>query len=241
MLDGSGEAQIDNGVLRALLKVPRYKHESRSMEAILEMSRLTNAHKWEQSLLPSKEQLRLHVDEEQFYRHLMYDSFFSEKIENIAAALYCNRALLCENDRKARSTDGETWNHIKEEVKSYIYSQVKHIPGALNKINYELISVNEQPESIKFEDNEVEILAEYEHKKYSLDKKEDGWKYGLNFDEGKKTDPMLVSWASLNKNYQNHIIESIKACPEILAKSNFKIEKLKFMCYCDAQLKLQNI
>ena len=43
LIDGSGEAQIDNGVLRALLKVPRYKHESRSMEAILEMSRLTNA------------------------------------------------------------------------------------------------------------------------------------------------------------------------------------------------------
>ncbi len=87
----SGEAQVDNGVLRALLKVPRYKHESRSMEAILEMSRLTNASKWEQSHLPSKEQLRLHVDEEQFYRHLMYDSFFSEKIESIAGALYNNR------------------------------------------------------------------------------------------------------------------------------------------------------
>ena len=70
------------------------------MEAILEMSRLTNASKWEQALLPSKEQLRLHVDEEQFYRHLMYDSFFSEKIESMAAALFNNHALLCENDRE---------------------------------------------------------------------------------------------------------------------------------------------
>ena len=152
LIDGSGEAQIDNGVLRALLKVPRYKHESRSMEAILEMSRLTNARKWEQALLPSKEQLRLHVDEEQFYRHLMYDSFFSEKIESIAAALYNNRALLCESDRKAKLVDGETWDHISEEVKKYIHNQVRHIPGALNKIDYELISVNEQPENIKFSD-----------------------------------------------------------------------------------------
>ena len=183
LIDGSGEAQIDNGVLRALLKVPRYKHESRSMEAILEMSRLTNARKWEQALLPSKEQLRLHVDEEQFYRHLMYDSFFSEKIESIAAALYNNRALLCESDRKAKLVNGETWDHISEGVKKYIHNQVRHIPGALNKINYELISVNEQPENMKFSDEEVEIIAEYEHKKFSLEKKEAGWKFGIDFDE----------------------------------------------------------
>ena len=241
LIDGSGEAQIDNGVLRALLKVPRYKHESRSMEAILEMSRLTNASKWEQALLPSKEQLRLHVDEEQFYRHLMYDSFFSEKIESIAAALYHNRALLCESDSKAKLVDGKTWDHISEEVKKYIHNQVRHIPGALNKINYELISVNEQPESMEFSDKEVEILAEYEHKRFSLEKKEAGWKFGIEYDEDKKTDPMLVSWDSLDKNYQNHIIESIKAWPEILAKSNFKIEKLKSLCYCEAQMKLRNI
>lgn len=70
-------------MLRALLKIPRYKNESRSMEAILEMSMLTNATKWEQSHLPSKEQLKLHVDEEQFLRHLMHDAFYSEKIESL--------------------------------------------------------------------------------------------------------------------------------------------------------------
>ena len=241
LLDGRGEARIDNGVLRALLKVPRYKHESRSMEAILEMSRLTFASKWEQSLLPSKEQLRLHVDEEQFYRHLMYDSFYSEKIESIAAALYHNRALLCESNREAKRTDGETWDHISDEVKGYIHNQVSHIPAALNRIGYELISVHEQSESVEFSNVELEMLAEYEHKKISLEKKEEGWKYGLDYDEDKKIDPMLVSWDSLDKNYQNQIRESIKAWPEILAGSNFKIEKLKSLCYCEAQMKLQNI
>ena len=52
---------------------------------------------------------------------------------------------------------------------------------------------------------------------------------------------MLVSWDSLDKNYQNHIIESIKAWPEILAKSNLEIEKLKSLCYCETQMKLRNI
>ena len=110
------------------------------------------------------------------------------------------------------------------EVKKYIHNQVRYIPGALNKIGYELISVNEQPESIKFSDNEVKVLVKYEHKRFSLEKKEAGWKFGIEYDEGKKTDPMLVSWDSLDGNDQNHIIESIKAWPEILAKSNFEIK-----------------
>ena len=241
LLDSSGEAGIDNGVIRAMLKVPRYKHESRSMEAILEMSRLTNASIWEQALLPSKEQLRLHVDEEQFYRYLMYDSFFSEKIDNIAAALYHNRALLCESDRKAKKIDGETWDHLSEEVRKYIHNQVRHIPGALSRIGYELISVNEQPKNIKFSSNELDMLAEYEHKKISLEKKVDGWKYGPEYDENNKKDPMLVSWDNLDSHNQNQIMESIKAWPEILAKSNFKIEKLKSLCYCEAQMKLRNM
>ena len=41
LINDNEEAQIDDGVLRALLKIKRYKHESRSMEAILEMSMLT--------------------------------------------------------------------------------------------------------------------------------------------------------------------------------------------------------
>ena len=67
-----------------------------------------------------------------------------------------------------------------------------------------------------------------------------GWKYGIVYDEDKKTDPMLVSWDSLNEDDKSYIKESIKVWPEILAKSNLKIEKLKTLCYCEAQMKLGN-
>lgn len=80
LINERGEAQVDKGVLRALLMISRYKHESRSMEAILEMSMLTGAKKWEQSDLPSKEQLKLHVDEEEFYQLLMQEAFESKGI-----------------------------------------------------------------------------------------------------------------------------------------------------------------
>ncbi|NME81705.1 hypothetical protein HF850_00930 [Clostridium sp. SM-530-WT-3G] len=46
LINDNGETQVDNGIIRALLTVSRFKHESRSMEAILEMSMLSVVKKW---------------------------------------------------------------------------------------------------------------------------------------------------------------------------------------------------
>ena len=62
--------QIDDGVLSALLYVENYKHGVRSMEAIIDMSRLVDKKKWDQSCLPSRKQLDLHVDSEEFMKIL---------------------------------------------------------------------------------------------------------------------------------------------------------------------------
>ncbi|MTI79533.1 MAG: Ryanodine receptor Ryr [Firmicutes bacterium] len=235
LVNDIGEAQIDNGVLRALLKVSRYKHETRSMEAILEMSSLTNAKKWEQSHLPSKEQLKLHVDEEQFLRHLMQDTFFSEKIEKLAMDLHNMHKELYKDTLDPSLIFMQPWKELNEEYKNSIRDEVKHIPNALHKINYEIMSVKEKPEIISFTERELDILAEYEHKRWSLQKKEEGWKYGDKVDEKKRTHPSLVPWGSLSMDKKNSIIEYIKAWPEILANSYFKIERQKYLCFCESQ------
>ncbi|TRZ54057.1 ATP-binding protein, partial [bacterium] len=58
--------QIKTGVSRAMLNISRYKHGVRSMEAIIDMSMLSNRHVFEQSALPSTRQLDLHVNAEEF-------------------------------------------------------------------------------------------------------------------------------------------------------------------------------
>ena len=239
LINGIGEAQIDNGVLRALLKIPRYKHELRSMEAILEMSMLNDAKKWEQSHLPSKEQLRLHVNEDQFSRLLMQEEFFSEKIEKLARELLAKHIYVYENAEKADVRNTKTCNSLTDEEKIYIEHQVRDIPVALHKANYDVISVKEKPKVIEFTEMEMNILGEYEHKRASLEKKESGWVYGSEVDEKSKKHPSLVSWDKLPDVYKNKIIENIKSWPEILANSNFKIERLKFLCNCEAQFLLQ--
>ncbi|AOY77663.1 RyR domain-containing protein [Clostridium formicaceticum] len=234
LINDKGEAQIDNGVLRALLKVPRYKHESRSMEAILEMSMLAQAKKWEQSHLPSREQLKLHVDEEQFLRHMMHDSFYSEKIENLAIAAHEKYISLYADNKEIDPNFVQPWQSLSEYLKDCSRDQAKHIPDALLKINYDIVSVKDKPPIKEFTDSELKILAAHEHTRWSLHRKEAGWKYGPVKDYKKKTEPALVSWDVLPHEKKIKLYEIVKIWPEILANANFAIEQLTFSRNCEA-------
>ncbi|WP_455240646.1 hypothetical protein [Methanothermobacter tenebrarum] len=68
LLDGRGKLRIDQGVLKAFLMIPSYKHGVRSMEAILEMSLLEDVKKFEKASLPPASQLDLHVDGKLFHK-----------------------------------------------------------------------------------------------------------------------------------------------------------------------------
>jgi hypothetical protein len=63
----SKEAKIDTEVVRAFLRVPSYTHEARSMQAILEMSRLSPRGALQKSSLPAPDQLAMHVDANEFF------------------------------------------------------------------------------------------------------------------------------------------------------------------------------
>ncbi|HEY3361035.1 MAG TPA: hypothetical protein VGK06_04190 [Methanosarcina sp.] len=64
------EVDIDEDILRALIKIPRYIHGVRSMEAIIDMSMFRGESSWQKSSLPSKDQLQLHVNGTKFYQIL---------------------------------------------------------------------------------------------------------------------------------------------------------------------------
>lgn len=169
----------------------------------------------------------------------MQEEFFSEKIEKLAKELLEKHIYVYENADKHDVRNTKASESLTEEEKNYIRHQVRHIPIALHRVNYEVISVKEKPEVIMFTEKELNILGEYEHKRSSLEKKELGWVYGCTLDEKKKTYPFLVLWDKLPYGYKSNIIENIKSWPEILANSNFEIERLKFLCNCETQLLLE--
>lgn len=64
----TGTADIDDGVLRAFLEVSEYKHDVRSMEALLDMSMLAGKTRFDSSALPTDDQMDMHVDPNEFLK-----------------------------------------------------------------------------------------------------------------------------------------------------------------------------
>ncbi|MFZ7119446.1 MAG: RyR domain-containing protein [Eubacteriaceae bacterium] len=215
LFNSNEETQIDDGVLRAMLKVPKFKHETRSMEAILDMSMLNKVNKWEQSHLPLKEQLKLHVDEEEFMKHLMHNAFFSENLEQLASYLF--------NEYNAIEGNHLNWNTANKESKNFYLELARSIPDALLCINYDIVSVNLKPAAVIFTDKELETLAKYEHTRWLLHKKNRGWKFDEVFDKKERTDPHIVSYNLLPNHKKEQILKFVNSWSEALSNVHYAL------------------
>jgi hypothetical protein len=64
--DGRETLRMDRELVRAFVQIGTYLHGARSMEAIIDMSTLTGALRFERASLPTRGQLALHVDPHEF-------------------------------------------------------------------------------------------------------------------------------------------------------------------------------
>jgi hypothetical protein len=134
----------------------------------------------------------------------MKEEFFSERIKSIARDLY-TKFYYYFNEITDSPIHGNTreFDLLTKDERKYILQKVRHIPKALRKINYEVISVKEKPESVNFSDKELDILGEYEYRRIH---------------------PISTPWNELPSEDKDNITEYIKSWPEILANSYLKID-----------------
>lgn len=213
LIDEKGEAQIDDSVLRAMLKIPRYKHESRSVEAIMDMSTLAQAKKWEQSSLPPKEQLKLHLDEKLFLRYMMHDAIFSEKVEAIAKLLR-DKFNGSENPIIDDDTSLE-WDSLREATKGFYRNHVKNIPDALLLIQYDVLYVDDKAENAAFSEDELGELVRFEYKRRRTYDK---------INDTSSTQTRVLSTDEMKMQ----IYQMVSLWAVSLSESNFKLERIKF-------------
>jgi hypothetical protein len=84
------EVKLSRDVLYALLYTKEYKHGVRSMKAIIEMSRHVKSDQLEMSDLPPCEQLKLHVDPQDFRKRVEDRILWEERNGRIARCLLWN-------------------------------------------------------------------------------------------------------------------------------------------------------
>ena len=223
--------RIDPGVLRALIKVPEYKHGIRSMLAIIEMSLLAGRKTFEQAALPSPEQLELHVDAEMFSRLVVRNVLLGGAREVLAKAIHENYL----NDLKKRKLKNPKlrdslvpWEELSEDLKETNRQQADDIPEKLKPVGCDFAPVlGRKPKLFRFNKNEIKIMAEMEHNRWNTQKFLAGWSYAKKKDPLKKTHPSLVAWRDLTPKEQDKDIAAVRGIPQLLASAKFEIYRLK--------------
>ncbi|MDD5922023.1 MAG: RyR domain-containing protein [Eubacteriales bacterium] len=230
---------ISEALLSALLTVSEYRHGARSLNFLLDMSRLSEVERFTPSCLPMEEQLNIHMDAADFQRRLAFEQSMGSVVEKYAETAhetYCETQLKeaerlgMDSDRiqKLRlSPDMRPWGELDEFFKEGYRSQIRYIGQRLEDydcpIGIRPIYSNAADAITELYGPVLELLAEMEHDRWMKDKISDGWKFGEKKNNALRTTPELVPFADLDKDTQEFIRRSVRHIPENLRKVGYEL------------------
>ncbi len=233
--EGIRRVDIDHGILRAFLETDRYKHGVRSMESILHMSLLSGATSFERSNLPPEDQFNLHVDGRDFLARVQQMKLEGELLEKLAEAAH---ETFCEGLRvqgyiygPQTDPEGKTHSSLKpyqglpEYEKESNRENVRDIANKLAAIGYVMIPARSNEPPFDFPGDDLEFLAEMEHKRWMREKINTGWKYAPNTKKEEKLHSALLKWDELPEGEKEKDRALIQQIPNILAKAGYAIVK----------------
>lgn len=216
---------IDWGVLQGLIKVSSYKHGVRSLQAMLEMSRLSNRRKFEAAALPLPEQLRLHVEEKEFGELVLKGARFDIQVEKVAQVIH---EQFCRDYGPSKPADDPSikpWGQLGELYRESNRGQARHIEVKLKavKCGYREKS---QPVWLDFTPEEIELMARLEHERWMLEKRSAGYVYGPQKYDEKMTHPCLLIWEELTEDDRAKDRSTVTDIPKFLADLGLEVYRL---------------
>ena len=121
----------------------------------------------------------------------------------------------------------QTWELIPETVKDANRQQASRIHQLLKAAGY-CISPLQDWDANKRTITETEIgkMAWLEHDLWRQAKEANGWVYGKQRDENKRTHPDLVSWDDLPEEEREKNLAMVRQLPALLARIGFQIDRI---------------
>lgn len=225
--DGNGTLGIDEGVLRAMLRVPFYRHGARSMEAIIDMSQLADQTSWQPDALPAADQLDLHVDAETFLRLAARDVLLNAAREVLGQAIHARYVADQQGIKTPEDPSMQPWDSLDEGLRESNRQQADHIATKLRAVGYGILPVHDRdPRPVTFTDAEVDIMADMEHDRWMTERRLAGWVYSKDRDVHRKVSPFLVPFAELPEDVKEWDRQFVRAIPDILALANHEVHRL---------------
>jgi hypothetical protein len=228
IFDSNARANLDDGVLRAFLRVPYYKHANRSMEALLDMSSLAGARSFEQASLPPFDQLRLHVDAAMFSRLVVRDVLLNSAREPLGEVIHEEYRINQKDIKPADDPSMKPWAELDEGLKESNRQQADDLPAKLRAVGcgYRPITTA-PPQPFEFTKEEIETMAELEHDRWVTERHLDGWSYDKVRDVSRKTNPSLVPWDELDDEVQEWDRQAVRVIPDLFRQAGFEVFRLE--------------
>ncbi|MCC6795260.1 MAG: AAA family ATPase [Candidatus Hydrogenedentes bacterium] len=231
LLNSENIARIDSGVLAAMIGVSEYKHGARSMEAILDMSRLSGRKDFEQSALPPPDQLEAHVNAEEFTNLVLQEVLFGSVREEIAKLFHEDYLASVKGTPKENQASARPWNksteeelELEEHYKDSNRKAAEHIRIKLQSAGYGFRPVPKGTAiPIEFPASVVEALAKMEHERFCREREAKGWQYGTKSNEERKTNATLIPWEKLSDREKDFDRRQVRAIPRHMATVGFQI------------------
>jgi hypothetical protein len=221
LLDGCRIARIEENVLHALLTTRTYRHGARSMEFILAMSQLKDAHVWQASLLPNENQMDIHVDIGDFRRQL---SILSVIVTLAKASHQAYVAHYLERRPDARGEALVPWEQLPETYKKSNFDQVAYHCLRLRKFGIGIRpAVDGCVRPFTYRQDDLEAMAQDEHKRWMRERLRDGWRYGEVRDNEAKLHPSLVAWEHLGEEDRQKDRDVLLNLPKLMEQIGFEM------------------
>ena len=77
--------------------------------------------------------------------------------------------------------------------------------------------------SFRFSDEQVDLLAEEEHRRWCESRRRESWRHGPERDDERKLHPSLVPWAELPEEEKEKDRDPVRTLPVMLAEAGFQI------------------
>ena len=243
LFNSKRELSIDDGVLRALLNVTRYKHGTRSMIAIIEMSRLADKKRFDLSALPIKKQLDMHVDADEFlfltekerYQSMLLlrdlpdpkeISFLKKEnsiVESVATAM--DTFML---DNKVSHRKGKIKKLDKDASFEELKDAAEDIPNKLWAINNGIRKITGKiPHIPDITGDEIETFARLEYGRLCRNKR---LRQLSDSSESKTFNNSMLQYKNydqLEEHKKDKFRELVYTIPPILKKAGYEIYRMK--------------
>jgi len=221
--------QIDEGVLNALLLVPRFKHGTRSMETIFKTSQLFGKDKYHRSDLPPESQMDLHVNGQQFFEllsqkpkyyeggeafyYLVNEITFDEKVvEKMAVGIHNIYTLVFSTgkEKEPLTITKEEFLAQSEKMKnlpagmphdevSQNYHNARKIPEKLAAVGFAIVPLDSNIPADDLNDEEFEKVSRLEHIRWVHHHIDAGWSYAPEKNKTNKQHDALIAWDEIDR------------------------------------------